>query len=357
MAQANDMASQRAAALKAHFERPDFKPRPILTSLNGDSAWLMSFPLPVAQRASSGRAYYHIVSEPWLQGPAVTGHRWLVWINWGTAPEVSDATAVEALVLEIEGAAAAAAAAGIADSSIAEQRSSGSLIDAIFIHFHYNDHLHEPTLRQFDPSIPVFAAIEAAAMIRTWNHFNTVITQRDLDPSCGGSWQDLHPGAPLPSWLNVFRLPGHHELNFATALVWSDPDDAQRQPEALVYSPHGIQIEQPALQAFLHSAEPAVSNLAILCALKDSFAFGVRTTLGVAGSLALAREAKPKYWVRTADSPLRYWGLVMIFVRDIFRSLESGLEEEKAAKGNAGSELGIMPQPVEVPNGGCFILE
>ncbi|ORY68524.1 uncharacterized protein BCR38DRAFT_363014 [Pseudomassariella vexata] len=346
------MASQRATTLKAHFDGSKQDLRPILTSLNGDNSWLMSFPCPAAERAKLGKAYYHVVSDAWLAGPAIALSRWLIHLSLPSNPIARDGPDVEKLACEVEEAAASD------DIVPGENKPSSSTlhIDAIFVNFHYLDHCHEATLRTFDAKIPIFATAEASAMVHAWKHFDTIITTHDLDPEGeSGSWRDLHPGAPLPAWLSVFRLLGHHELNFATAIVWSSDADTH---EALLYSPHGICEDQATLQAFLGKMDPSFSVLAILHALKDSFSWGWRTTLGVSGGLALERMAKPKYWVKTHDAPLAYWGLIMLRVIDTFRTLESGLEEEKDLKRDLGFDgLPRKPNLIEVENGGCFVLE
>lgn len=275
--------------------------------------------------------------------------KWLVSLSLAAPPAFVDGDSIEALVREIEGCA-------IAASIVPDVTTAGndrSDIDAVFVNFHYSDHMDEQTLRTFNARIPVFATAEAAATIRGWKHFDTVRTTHDLDPA-DPDWRKLHPGFPLPDWLNVFRLVGHHELNFATAIVFSP---SENQHEVILYSPHGIRSEQPSVQAFLRTT-PSVSTLAMLHALKDGFAWGIRTTLGVSGGLALERLVKPKYWVKSHDSPLKYQGLVMLGVQDIFRSLDWGLEEEKKEKKSKG-ENGDLRRPnfVEVENGACFVLE
>ncbi|KAK4443341.1 hypothetical protein QBC34DRAFT_212361 [Podospora aff. communis PSN243] len=327
--------------------------RPILTSLNGDNSWLISIPRPTAERR--GKAYFHIVSDAWLTPDTVLFRAWVLKLGRQADAAIADGPAVENLIQEIEGAAAAACNAISAPADDGDIAPSQTSIDAIFQNFHYADHLDERTLRTFGPDVPVFATPEAAAIIRPWNHFCHVAQTRDLDPACPGTWRDLRPegGALLPTWLSVFRLTGHHELNFATAIVWADAvSDAH---EALLYSPHGIRVDQPALQAFAHNLDPPVRVLAMLHALKDSFAFGSRTTLGVAGGLALERQVRPKYWVKSHDAGLLYSGLIawLAWINDITRSIEDGLAEEA---GKSGVDAG-MPKLVEVDNGDCFVLE
>lgn len=268
----------------------------------------------------------------------------------------------------------------------AAPESKPSPVDAIFVNFHYADHLNEPTLRTFAPSIPVFATAEAAAIIRPWNYFNHISQTQGLDPA-NPRWRNLRldGDAQLPDWLSVFRLVGHHELNFATAIVYSssttttnpsndsisDEGKTEQQHEVLLYSPHGILTSQPAVRAFASDTlNPPVRVLAMLHALKDSFALGwVRITLGVSGGLALAGLVRPRYWVKSHDAMLVYSGVVawLAWMKDFGRTLEDGLVEEGGGEGELeggdgdadadgggnGRKLGL----VEVENGGCFVLE
>ncbi|KAK5651326.1 hypothetical protein OQA88_12559 [Cercophora sp. LCS_1] len=299
--------------LQAHFSSAN-SPRPILTSLNGDSSWLISLPRPPTDRAR--KTYFHIVSDPWLSGPANLHHPWFLQITTPAPPAISSGSAVSSVIAEIE---------TVANPSSKSHESSP---DAIFVNFHYLDHLHEATLRTFDPAIPVFAAPEAAAIAKTWNHFTNITLTQDLLP--GKNSADLHPDG-LPGWLNVFRLPGHHELNFATAIVYS----ALGESEAILHSPHGIRTDQPSLGVF---TKEEIKVLAILHALKDGYAFGMATTLGIKGGKALEEVTKPKYWVKSHDAPLRYRGIIawVGWISDVFQE-EDGV--------------------VEVGNGECFVLE
>jgi hypothetical protein len=355
------MSNSRTDTLRAYFSSPNAAPRPLLTSLNGDNSWLISFPRPAAERARAGsKAYFHIVSDPWLTGYARLGAAWIYSLRTPTPAAVPSGAAVEAVIGEIED---AAASANLIPSLPTIVESSS--IDAIFLNFHYLDHMHEATLRTFNPDIPVFATAEAAALIRRWAYFSHVTETRDLEP--GNTWSSVHPGAPLPEWLTVFRLTGHHELYFATAIIYTSDSPAslggeEKQREAVLYSPHGIKADQLSLKAFLQNpaGDATVSVLAILHALKDNFALGMRFTLGVAGGLALERMARPRYWVKSHDMLLRYTGVApwLIRVNDVARSLRSGLDEE-AKDVIVGEDRGGRKEPnlVEVDNGGCFVLE
>lgn len=350
------MSSKREVELGPYFENPNGHLRPILTSLNGDQSWLLSFPLPTdsGDRENPGKQYFHIVTDPWLQGSTALLSTWILGIERLTTSAATDGAAVEEIVREIE-----CAAAGKTGQDIS---ADSSTVDAIFIHFHYLDHMHKPSLVTFDAEIPVFATPEAAGTIRGWKHFKTVTETRDLDPQSKDGWQSLHPGGSLPEWLSVFRLNGHAELNFATAIVWSyDDANNQRRHELVLNSPHGIKIDQPSVCALFGTGDnpadvavPPLSPLAMLAALKDSFVFGTKpTTLGLDGSLALERLVKPQYWVRSHDSILRYVGAVMrlLGTHDVARTLDNEAKEMDIGKGGRK-----RPNLVDIENGASFVL-
>ncbi|KAJ9145134.1 hypothetical protein NKR23_g5550 [Pleurostoma richardsiae] len=375
------MSSSQADTLKAYFAAhgAGANLRPVLTSLNGDNSWLISFPRPPAENVAAAPApskrYFHVVSDPWLSGPSVVLSSWLIWLSLADPPAVRDGAGVEAMARQVEDAAAEAASGGgtgnnrssVADEegnhSGTESSSSFPLINAIFINHHNTDHMHKETLETFDSRIPVFATPETADTIRRWRHFDSVTATHTIDPSHrAGSkgWQQLHPGPPLPPWLSVFRVPGHRDLNFGIVIMWS-PDESTH--EALLYMPHGMLADQPSVQALLDTetaeAVPPFTVLAMLYPLKENFAWGVQTTLGGAGALALDELARPRYWVRTHDSQFLYKGLIMLGVWDVFKSLDEIMDE--AAEGKESDTNGNVPRrkpnPVKVDNGGCIVLQ
>ncbi|KAL5422388.1 hypothetical protein PMIN04_004719 [Paraphaeosphaeria minitans] len=314
------MSTPRTARHKAHFT-PKRDLRPIFTSLNGDNSWLLSFPRPESEHRSSGKAYFHIVHDAWLNGPMD-------------------------LVRELE---SSAAEAGIIRRPQEEGVDGRSPIDAILINFHYGDHLHGPTLLTFSHSIPVFTTADGAPLIKKLNRFTSITTVPDLDPAFTGDWNAVHRASGLPSYLKVFRVKGHHELNFLTALLWESAPDTH---EAVLYSPHGLHTATPALQALLHHAEPSFSTLAILHGLKESWNWSWQTTFGAKNGLELYRESRARYWVSTHNDRLGYRGLLWWIVNDIFRSVEWALGQEKQDQ-EASKDVKVE----EVGNGECFVLE
>lgn len=344
------MSSERIAKYKAHFDtQRDL--RPIFTSLNGDNSWLLSFPRPQSERKALGRAYFHLVHDPWLNGPEVQVSSWLVYLSLSSTPAVTDGAGVDRLVREIEGAAAEAGFVARVEAGGSVDRAA---VDAILINFHYGDHLHLPTLLTFDPQIPVFTTSDGAPIISKLNHFANVTTYPDLPPTFSGDWT-AHINTPgLPPHITLFRIKGHHELNFLTALLWRSAPDTR---EAVLHSPHGLYTNTPALQSLLAHADPRFSTLALLHGLKESWTWGWQTTFGAKTGLELFRQSGARYWVSTHDDRLGYKGLVWWLVTDVFRTVEWALGQEKVtSKGAEGVVLHEI-RVKEVENGEFFVLE
>ncbi|KKY34863.1 hypothetical protein UCDDA912_g05135 [Diaporthe ampelina] len=347
------MASIRSKSLREHFSNSGSKLRPIVTSLNGDNSWLMSFPIPDKERQqAAGKTYFHLVTDPWLAGPAITLSTYGVSVALPEAPAAKNGEDVEAIVREIEG--LAKDAAGIISTT---PTSSDKVIDLISIGIELNDHKHDDTLRSFRSNVPVLAAPKAAAAIRALNHFDTVVDTLDLTVDTP-SVQSLHPGSSvLPPWLNIFRLTGYSFLNFATAIIWSHTEGGTTKHEVILASPHSIKAEEPSVQKFLSilGEDHNTTVLALLHSLKENYSRIGQHTFGVLGGLALERPTKPKYWIQTADAKLLYSGVVMwlLATTDVFHTLDWGLQKE--AEKNDGVE-GMRPNCLEVKNGECLVL-
>ena len=339
------MATDRATKYKAHFDSKQ-ELRPIFTSLNGDNSWLLSFPRPTAERETTGRAYFHIVHDPWLNGPDVE-LSWLAHISLSTTPAVSNGVGVGKLVQKIE---SAAADAGVVPSPQIDTAEGTPPIDAIFINFHYNDHLHKPTLLTFNPSIPVFTTADGAPIIKSLRHFDTIVTYSDLNPDTfSGDWTTLHPSPLLPEYLTIFRVKGHRDLSFLSCLIWSP---TQERHEAILYSPHGLHSSTPALQTLLHHSVPKFSTLALLHGLKESWTFNWQTAFGVASGMKLYEECGAKYWIKTHDDQLKYGALLWLLNVDVVRTVEWWLGQTKDGEGEVREEIKVE----DVGNGECLVL-
>lgn len=134
------------------------------------------------------------MSDVWLAGPSIALSKWLISLSLTAPAAFVNGDSIDGLVHEIE---AAAKLAGI-DLGTTTAVGGESDIDAIFINFHYADHLHEQSLRTFNTRIPVLATTEAAAIIREWKHFDTVVTTKDFDPA-DTDWSKLHPARRFPT--------------------------------------------------------------------------------------------------------------------------------------------------------------
>ncbi|KAM0193398.1 hypothetical protein ACHAPA_004411 [Fusarium lateritium] len=348
------MAESPRENILKHLSDPGKPLRPIFTSLNGDNSWLMSFPRPEAERTATGKAFYHVAFEPWIKGAAHVFNSWFVNIAMVDSPEISTFESLENLVREIE---SAAAAHKPSTDEQHDRQQDSSPLDAILLGFYLSDHLHPQTLQSFPPDIPVIATPPGIKVIKPWNHFKTIRTISNLDPSAT-SWQtpNLHPGEPLPKWLTPIFLPGRAELNFVFAIIWSHTVDNETIHEVILDSPHGVKGDEKTLNAFLNS-EPKTRKLAMLHGLKESSTGGIQTTYGAKSGLALNRKVGGVgHWIVTHSAEMEYTGVFMrIFgTKDTPRTVEWALEEEH--KKDPSLERFQPPNFVKVANGGSTVL-
>ncbi|KAG8165959.1 hypothetical protein KVR01_004511 [Diaporthe batatas] len=349
------MAPTRSKSVQAHLSESGSKLRPILTNLNGDNSWLVSFPLPENERQANGKAFFHIVSDPWLTGPASAfGSYYAANVSLPHPPAYKSGGEVEAIAYEIE-----QLARDTGHTSTAPTTSScDSVIDLISIAHQNTDHNHEDTLRTFRRNIPVVAAPAPATAIRAMKHFETVVDSMELVTGTP-SFQSLHPGSSvLPAWLSIFGLTAASVVNFATAFVWSHPENGTTKHEIIINAPHGIKIGEPSVQKFISllNQDHDTTVLALLHSLKSNFARIGQFTFGVQGGLELERPMRPNYWIITDSSKLIYGGVLfwLLGPYDVFHTMEWALEKE--AEKNGGVQ-GRRPNHLEVENGDWFVLK
>ncbi|EJT70291.1 hypothetical protein GGTG_12464 [Gaeumannomyces tritici R3-111a-1] len=356
---------KRRAALEAHFTTdPDSISKPIITSLNGENSWLYSIPIPCDEKARGARHYFHIAVDPWLVGDLTMISGWFMTIPQPCQPAARDGAAVEAMAREID--ALAASAAGDADTP--DDGQERSPLGAIALTLELSDHANEPTLRTFDPSIPVVACdANTHALVKGWGHFNTIVTTPEVNSpdgldGGGGGWPRLETSPPgaLPSWLSVVRLAGAWICS-GSMVAWrtsAAQGDAPRRDSILNF-PHGFGPREPAAEALARAASGpggsgGVSVAAMLHPLKENYQLWMQHTEGVEAGLALERALRPRVWVRAHDGALHYSGLFprATMLRDRVRSLESGLEAEAAREGRPGRR----PNFADVGNGEALVV-
>lgn len=329
--------------------------RPVLTSLNGDNSWLISIPRPANDIRKLGKAFFHIVYDPWLAGTASQIMSWLISIDLTHGPATTCGADVEELVDAIEELTMTSIDLPRKQQPAEKDKENRPTynrgIDAILVGFHFSDHAHWATLATFDPRIPVIATKQAAELIRPWNHFRQVEAIYDMT-ECDHSWQGSEKRLnTLPEWLSVVHMPGHHELNFLLALIWTHADaDGQTVHEAIVSSPHGVWLDQVAVQAFLFS-EPSTRKLAMLHCTKDGYAAGIQNTYGLSSGVALHEALGGcKYWITSHSSRKKYTGLLLRLAGQ--QDSLGSLEEEMKRQGVEGEK----PNLVDVVNGDALVL-
>lgn len=326
--------------------------RPVITSLNGDNSWLISIPRPADDIRRVGRAYFHIVYDPWLAGTASQIMSWLISIDLTLGPAATCATDVEAMVDAIEQMTMKSLDLPHKQKQSADEKDTyNGGVDAILVGFHFSDHAHKATLETFDPRIPVLATKQAAQLVRPWNHFSrieVIYDMKDGDKSWLGSEQRVDA---LPEWLSVVHMPGHHELNFLLALVWTHADkDGETIHEAIVSSPHGVRLDQKPVQEFLKS-EPATRKLAMLHCTKDGYAAGIQNTYGLSSGVALHEALGGcEYWVTSHSSRKKYTGILLRLAGQ--KDIGGSLDEEMERQGVQGER----PDLVDVVNGDALVL-
>ena len=223
-------------------------------------------------------------------------------------------------------------------------------LDAVAISHEFTDHCHRATLLEIDPCVPVFAADKAADLIRSWKHFDTVITtpilsfdQRD--------WRKTSQ-LPLPDWIGISRIiTKDNQLYYHAALCItfapeSYPADIEAEAEAVVYSPHGI---DAADLKILPEAKPKIRTLALLHGLHDvGISSWKQLNLGAHNGLRAQKICKAKYWVGTHDEVKKAGGFLAPFLRRSIITVEEALEKARGENREFGEDSG-MPADLHEP--------
>ncbi|RAH73809.1 uncharacterized protein BO66DRAFT_459403 [Aspergillus aculeatinus CBS 121060] len=294
---------------------------PVFTNLNGDSSWLISLPQPAG-------GYFHLLLDPWLGGPAIITSSWLSHITHIEQEKFQSIAQVEQLARDIS------APSG-----------TESRIDAVIVSHPFSDQTHKDTLIQLASTVPVYATREAAAVVRSWGYFDTVVDIPDYEPTTPWLDEEL---APMPSWLHLLRIPTgepHPALHYGIVIAYTTP---RKTTEAVIYSPHGI--EPPFVQPLVEEA--SFTTLALLHGIDDQSTLGV-PQLGVENGLRLEALTGARYWLRTHSPLLDFRGLVGWFYRSVPRTLDDGLEQAEREMGYKRAR----PNYVEVANGESVVLK
>ncbi|ROW08416.1 hypothetical protein VMCG_03104 [Cytospora schulzeri] len=321
-------------------------PRPVIAHLNADTTWLLQLPVPGSVTTSSRsrsktkskapeRSRFNILIDPWLQGPQSDVASWFSTQWHVVAPTVQNMQELDEVLVMLE--------EGDPLNDPNESKTPAtSYIDCVVISHEFTDHCHQATLVELPKSVPVVATEKAADLIRSWAHFDTVITTPGFSASTP-DWQQVlvdHTGA-LPPWLGIGRvitegnaLYYHSAVMIAFDLGYSPNQRATRsrdnapqgQSEAIIYSPHGIKGSD--LEC-LNTA--GIKTLALLHGLHNvRIWMTAQLNLGALNGIQAVRASGARYWIATHDEAKRGGGFISWLLQRTTYSLRDVVEADKA---------------------------
>ncbi len=381
----DESEGQLKAELLASVFRSLQRKRPLLTHLNADTTWLLSIPVPrnlnstsvneICTNGSSGRhkrktngqieveyreteettkTFFHILVDPWLRGSQSDVAPFFSQQRHAVESAVQTVQEIEGVISEIEVLASSELLMSTSQTLDSSEIPSESPINAVIVSHEFTDHMHKETLLEISSSVPVFATAKAADIIQSWRHFEIVVkmpsfTSRDSD------WRHMAV-SPLPPWLGICRIAAEaREMLYyhsAVMIAFSSSADVDKRTkaEAVIYTPHGITVDD--LKP-ISIAQPPVHTLALLHGLHDiRLGKGGQLNLGAHNGLKAQRLTHAKYWVGTHDEVKRGGGLVSWFLKRDVLTVKEALEKEMAGEGR-GSEINF----VDLANGESLVLE
>lgn len=311
-------------------------PRPVLAHLNADTTWLLQLPIPASATASPKpktrskvprRSRYNILIDPWLQGPQSDVAAWFSTQWHVVEPSVRTIKELDEVLAEME-------------DGASEERYS--YIDCVAISHEFTDHCHEATLRELPRAVPIVATEKAADLIRSWNHFDLVINTPGFSAEAP-SWQEslVDKTGTIPPWLGVGRvITEGNALYYHSAVMIvfdvsynpnqrstrSKTSTGAKQPEAIIYSPHGIKGSD------LECVKAAgIKTLALLHGLDDVRIWMMaQLNLGALNGIQAVRASGARYWISTHDEAKKGGGLISWLLQRTSYSMKDAIEAEEA---------------------------
>lgn len=290
---------------------------PVLVHLNADTTWLIQLPYP-SSAASSTQSYYNILIDPWLQGPQSDVASWFSTQWHVEAPTVQTMDELNSLLLQLE-----------------EREGGSAAIDAVVISHEFTDHCHQATLLELSKQTPVFATDKAAELIRSWTHFESVVTMPGFSGANQGGLQVALGDELLPAWLGIGRVvTAGNALYYHSAVLiafnrhGNTLDDTGAEggsTEAIVYSAHGIKGSD------LECLKPSgINTLALLHGLHDMRIWmTAQLNLGALNGIQAVRACGAKYWIATHDETKRGGGFISWLLRRTTYTLRDAVEAEE----------------------------
>jgi hypothetical protein len=294
--------------------------RPVLSHLNADTSWLLSLAYPPTSTPPSGRSRYNILIDPWFTGPQSDVAKWFSTQYHAIKSNVQSIASLNRVVAEAE-------ATLLPETQISGDQPLPFCIDAVVISHEFTDHCHRATLLELPRSTPVFSTSKAVEIVKSWNHFTTVINIPSLSKTT--DWRTTAI-APLPRWLGISRLITEgNSLYYHSAIIICIPDSSKENDgaEAIIYTPHGV---EHGTFSTLTTANPPISTLALLHGLHDvSITLTKQLNLGAHNAFKAQKILKPKYWVGTHDEVKRGLGLIGPLLRRKAWTLEDALKQDR----------------------------
>lgn len=299
--------------------------RPVLAHLNADTTWLLQLPYPSASPGPNGRTHFNILVDPWLRGPQSDVASWFSTQWHVVPPSIESMDELNSLLAQLEDMA---------------REAGQSAIDAVAISHEFTDHCHQATLLELPRGTPVFATDKAADLIRSWKHFDNVVTMAAFSGG-KGSLQDSLGHHLLPGWIGIGRvvtegnaLYYHSAVLIAFAL--SDASLSQSGPiEAVIYSPHGVKGSD--LDCIKQSG---IRSLALLHGLDDVRIWMTKQlNLGALNGLEAVRASGARYWISTHDEQKRGGGLISWFLQRTSYTLRDAVQTEEAKQAMQASQM------------------
>ncbi|OAQ69933.1 major facilitator superfamily protein [Pochonia chlamydosporia 170] len=352
--------------------------RPVLVHLNADTTWLLQLPYPSSTTPPPGRSRFNILLDPWLQGPQSDVASWFSTQWHVVAPSVATITELNKLLRDTEGRPTASdtnnghnqlsgsKAQPLAHQENAlkqleqlepetepgpsEEHGAVSFIDVVAISHEFTDHCHRATLEELPPSTPVFAADVAADLIRSWGHFDQVITTPAL--GSGVEWSRLTVG-PLPDWVAIGRvITAGNALYYHAATLVAFDLQAGDGCEAVIYSPHGIDSKD-----LTEIESSRIKTLALLHGLHDVRIWMTKQlNLGALNGIKAVSACGAKYWVATHDEVKKGGGFIAPLLQRTSYTFKDALRhEEERLKHSVDKQLPPY-QFIELGSGDGLVL-
>jgi hypothetical protein len=317
--------------------------RPLIHHLNADTSWLVQLP----RNDGHHRVYFNVLVDAWLTTPQVEYHRIFHQQEHTVPSSFQTISEVEVYVHGIE-----VRACSLRGMDAQDKPSTG-YIDVAACALRGTDHVNEHTLRQLHPSVPVLVRHDAEHLVKKYQHFENIT----LLPAFERDWRETRLPF-LPDFVGIGSLTQTNDFQgIHKGLVISFNSTGLEHAEAIVYTPHGIPVEQ---MTFLTSREPELRVLALIHGLLNvrvglSWIGFSEANLGGHNGLKLQRLLQARYWVGTHDEAKIEKGLTSWMLTQNPITLEQALQREREEAEDAEAERGD-PNWHPIGNGGSLVL-